>query len=298
MILDRASLKDLAFEIGFAGATCLLAVSMFGFAILAFIFPFHNYHHAKGVVEYDKEVPLSMERGGVLYKVLVEPNERVAAGQPILELLNEGRREEVSSLDFKLDMKRQEIDRARRLYQLGALELAMVRQKEAEQQDLLFQRKMLKTNVVKAPYDGWVYFTSSPQMLVGSYLAEGQIVAFLYQQPVKGVRIVESSLLVDRLHELAPIKVYFQDSGSRHPHISGKVDEIVLDRARNSLSLYCSISTSRQFFDSLPAGSSLNVAILIGSKSLFESFFDFDAYGYLKSVLGPRPFRTLERWLD
>lgn len=297
-MIDRMMLKDLAVEALFALGALILGGILILFLILAFIFPFHNYYPTSGLVEYDKEIPLTMEKAGVIYRILVKPDEAVRAGQPIIELLNQGNRDEIAALDYRLDLKHQEVERAKRLFQLGALEGTQVKMMETEEREILFQRTKLLTNTVKAPYDGYVYFTSSPQLLVGNFLKEGQTVAFLYKESTKGVRIVESSLMVDRLRQNAPIKVYLENSEVRHPQIRGIVEDKIIDRSQNTLSLYCTINNSREFFNTLPAGSSVRVFVLIGSKSLFESFFNIEVYGALKKRFRPGAFEGLEKWLN
>ena len=54
-----------------------------------------------------------------------------------------------------------------------------------------------------------------------------------------------------------------------------------IDREQNLLQLYGEVKTNAEELAAFAPGSQIQAGVLVTEKSLFESFFDFNLYGYI-----------------
>ncbi len=251
-------------------------------AFIGFLYPFPTYNYINAVVEYKNEMPIVAEDGGVIISVLYNNHDTVKMGEPVISLSNTANQKQYQMLAHEVRKANQQLKKSKELQALGSVSSMTVREHQLAVQGLRIRQRQLSSKVIRAPYDGQVYFNATPDELLGNFVFTGQAVGYLYSSEKKVLKIITSPGQYRRYKIGSEIKLFSSELDLKKKQMKGKLYQKLIDREANEMLLYGDIVEGYDDFQEYAPGSEINVGILVTNKSLFEAFFDYDLFSILK----------------
>lgn len=161
---------------------------------------------AIGTANAARGVDLAVEAGGVVQEILFSANDRVEAGQRLLQIRDQIERADLAAAEASLELSQTELARARTLQERGVSAGATVETAQASatnaRSQVLRLTAILEEKALEAPFAG---ITGIPQVDVGQYVEPGTVYGTLqdldtmrvdFSIPEQQVRDVEVGLPV------------------------------------------------------------------------------------------------------
>jgi len=290
-------LSDLLLELSVLAITVSVVVVFGLIAFVGFLYPFPTYRYFPATVEYQNEIPVAVEEGGLITDVLIQDHATVYEGQPIIRLSNAANIKESSIMNVEIAKAREQLAKTKELVSLGSVSPITVREQELAVKSLSLRRNQMADKVVRAPYGGKIYFNSAAEELRGQFAYVGQTVGYLYPTDRKILKITTSTGDFPRFQNSAPIKLFSRELDQKRKQMKGVLYRKEINREKNELLLYGTVTTGYNDFAEYSAGSQINVGILVTNTSLYESFFGYDLYASLAKKYNMKLFEPLNRFI-
>ncbi len=266
-------------------------------AFIGFLYPFPTYKYFQAVVEYKNEVPIVAEDGGVIIDVLHDNFDTVKTGEAVVKLSNTENQKQYQILSYEIRKAEAQLEKSLQLQELGSISPMIVSEQRLALKGLQLRQRQLSAKVIRAPYDGQIYFNISPDEMLGNFVFTGQRVGYLYSSEKKIIKVVASTAEYRRFKIGSEMKLFSGELDLKKPQMTGKLYQKLIDRKTDELLLYGDISDNYDNFSEYAPGSEINVGILITSKSLFEAFFDYDLYSVLAAKYDLTLFEKIDKFL-
>lgn len=260
----------------------IAVVLAFGFiAFIGFLYPFPTYSYFPATVEYQNEVPIVVEEGGIVVDVLINNDDSITADKPIVKLSNRSNRKQSQLLAYEIRKAQSQLNKSKRLQELGSISPMVVQEQQIALNSLRMRRKQLQSKEIRAPYSGTVYFNTNPEDLLGTFVFTGQTIGYMYHSDKKVLKINTSTADFRRFKVNSEMKLFSKELDMKKKQMKGVLYQKTINREKDELYLYGDVTTGYHDFEEYAPGSQINVGVLITKKSLFESFFGYDLYGQL-----------------
>ncbi len=252
-------------------------------AFVGFLYPFPTYRYFPATVEYQNEVPIVVEDGGIVVDVLIKNNDTINVDKPVVKLSNRSNRKQSQLLAYEIRKAQSQLRKSKRLQELGSISPMLVQEQQIALNSLRMRRRQLQSKEVRAPYTGTVYFNTNPEDLLGTFVYTGQTIGYLYHSDKKVLKINTSTADFRRFNLNSEMKLFSRELDMKKKQMKGVLYQKTIDREKDELLLYGDVNEGYDDFIEYAPGSQINVGILVNKKSLFESFFGYDLYAKLAS---------------
>lgn len=260
----------------------LLVIALFGFvAFIGFLYPFPTYRYFPATVEYQNEVPIVVEDGGIVVDVLIKNDDTIKVDEPIVKLSNRSNRKQSQLLAYEIRKAKSQLAKSKRLQQLGSISPMVVQEQQIALNSLYVRQRQLRSKEVRAPYSGTVYFNTNPEDLLGTFVFTGQTIGYMYHSDKKVLKINTSTADFRRFKLNSEMKLFSRELDMKKKQMKGLLYQKTIDREKDELLLYGDVNVGYNDFTEYAPGSQINVGILVTNKSLFEAFFGYDLYATL-----------------
>lgn len=291
-------MQDLTIELGIMFFVLIFILIFLLVGLVGFIYPFPSYKYFDAVVEYKNEIPIFAEQSGVITSVLVKAYDDVYANKPIVKLSNRENIKQSKILDYEVQRAEAELKKSQNLKKLGMVSPLVINQQEIAISRLKYQQEQYSTKLIRAPYNGKVYFNKSVEKLPGEFVMGGQKIGYICPSEQKIIKIETSSNDFLRFKDSTLIKIFTKDSDKKQENMAGLIYQKTVQRENGSLFIYGEISSNYEEFKKYEPGSLVKVAVLITKESLFEAFFDYDIYSkFIKNANLPL-FNKISKFLE
>lgn len=276
--------KKLSIEFYLFLFTSMLLILFFILVLVLFFLPISNYHHSDGVVEYKYQYKLVSQVEGVISDVFVSNNAKVSKGSPIFQYSSDKNIQEASYLNIRLEHLFNEKAVLNKLYKIGSITKEKINLKNLEINELKKQIEFLNINEICAPLEGKVHFFIHPKYIRGTYIYEGQVLALIYTNNEKIVRITFPNYYADRFKIGSKVLIKYKDPASFKIHkLKGVIYNKFTNVEESTVDLFCEITENKDKLKTLDPSTSVNSSVLINSTSIAEDLFNFKS-GFTKYI--------------
>lgn len=240
-----------------------------------FVLRINNYHHAEGIVEHKKQYKLVSQVEGTLKEVHIQDGDAVKEGDTLFTYFSEANIAQANSLDANLKFLNSELKILKKMVRIGSMSPLKVKEKELEIDRIKYEKKILMKSVITAPSTGKISFSIHPQYIHGAYIKPGQILAFIYENQEKHVKVSFPNVYSDRFREGSRVVFRYNDPGSlKTAKLTGAVTRKYIDMETKEVHLYCNIDGNRELLEQLKPSTVVKASILINSTSMAEDLLN------------------------
>jgi biotin carboxyl carrier protein len=275
--------KILSIDIIIESILGLITIVIIGFMAFGLfcisILPLNNYHHAVGQIEFKRQYQVSSPNEGIITHIYVENNSPVARLQPILRYKSEFDSREVDALEVRIKFLKNELITLERLFKIGSVNKPEVEKKQLEIDEVMTRKHNLEKNTIDAPIDGKIYFRALPEYINGSFVKKGEVVAYIYTDDEKHIRISVPNAFIDRFSIGSVVLFKYKDPVSfRIQKMRGKVYKTFINEMENAIELLCYLTNEQQNLGMFQPFTRIDAAILINNSSILQDLFKIDTY--------------------
>ncbi len=289
--------SDLVLELTVLAVTLVVIVTFGAIAFIGFLYPFPTYRYFPATVEFQNEIPVAVEDGGLITDILVTDHAAVEEGQPVIRLSNSQNIKDSQVMNVEISKARAQLAKTKELADLGSVSPITVREQELAVKSLTVRRNQMSEKVVRAPFSGKIYFNCDADELRGQFAYVGQTVGYIYPSDHKILKISTSTGDFRRFQNNSVIKLFSRELDQKRKQMKGVLYRKEINRESDELLLYGNVTTGYDDFSEYGAGSQINVGILVTNKSLFEAFFGYDLYASLAEKYNMKFFEPLNRFI-
>lgn len=281
---------NLLFEIILA----LVTLSMFGMMVIflfaVLIMPINNYHHAQGFVEYKKQFKVVSQIEGVVEAVYKDNNAVVKKGEPILKYSSEKNELEIAALVCKESLLVKELNTLSKLCRLGAVYSAELDKKKLEIDELNVRKEYLKRKVICSPISGNIYFKILPEYIKGTYIEQGQELAYIYTEEDKHVKISFPNEFADRFKIGSSVVIKYKDPCTfKIQKMHGIIYKSFINNRSNTIELYCEITKGKDYLRLFFPSTMVSALVVINNSSIYEDLFGIPISPSIQNIIINNP---------
>jgi len=269
------------------GLCTLMTVILVGSLLFLVLMPINNYHQANGVVDFQEKYEIVSRAEGVITRIGARNGGMVAAGDTLLVVSDERRKHEIEEQGILLQRLKLELGSLEELYGMGAVDRRKVEEKAAEIRVVRLYIESLRLDFVIAPVPGTLAFNTPAKDMGGVFVEKGESIGYIYDASTKLIRISFPNSFADRFAIGSPVLFRHKDPASLLvKRMKGRIQGKFIDTQRESVLLYCEVTSGREQLGLLGASTVVQASILINSTSFAKELVGLE--------FGARWFRELK----
>jgi biotin carboxyl carrier protein len=265
--------------------------TMLLFILLVIILPINNYHHSQGYVEYKKQYNLVSQIEGVIEAVYKENNNVIKKGEPIFRYSSEKNEQEIAALEIKESFFVTELNTMTKLWQLGVIQSTELDKKKLEINELNLRKEFLKKNIIYSPISGKIFFKILPKYIKGTYIEKGQVLAIVYTEEEKHIKISFPNAYADRFNIGSNVLVNYKDPRTfKIQKMRGIIYMSFINQVTNNIELYCEITKGKECLRLFNPSTIVNTSIIINNSSIYEDLLGVPINPAIQNVILKNPW--------
>lgn len=269
---SRIHFVEISIGIAVLFVICILLSGL----LLISITPINNFHYSIGVVEYKNRYKVVSQKEGVVDKLFHANNSPINRGDTIIKIFSEENRNGIDVLKMKVLGKRQELENAQSLYEVGSFSFDEVRRRSVAYQEMLVQLEILQNDVILSPYNGILKLTIDPEFIEGTFVHKNEELGYIFSDNDKVVKISFDNIFTDRFRIGSRVIFKYRDPKSLIiKKMNGYVYRIFINEIASKVELFCNTDTSSALTEFQPS-TMLDALVIINTTSILSDLIGTD----------------------